>query len=76
MVNGGIEKGMNLKIRKELVVNLFNSFKDGREKTELQIAIENFFNQDDVSRVCPDTKKMVKNANDDEKFLLGTGFSL
>ena len=67
MVNEGIEKGMNLKIRKELGVNLSNSFKDEREKTELQTAIENFFNQDDVSRVCPDTKKMVKNADDDEK---------
>ena len=57
MVNEGIEKRMNLKIRKELRVNLSNSFKDEREKMELQIAIENFFNQDDVSRVYPDTKK-------------------
>ena len=32
MVNEGIEKGMNLKIRKELGVNLSNSFKDEREK--------------------------------------------
>ena len=57
MVNEGTEKVMNLKIRKELGVNLSTSFKDEREKTEQQIAIENFFNQDDVSRVCPDTKK-------------------
>ena len=31
MVNEGIEKRMNLKIRKELRVNLSNSFKDERE---------------------------------------------
>ena len=46
--------------KKELRVNLFNPFKDEREKTELQIATENFFNQDDVSSVCPDTKKKKK----------------
>ena len=67
MVNKVIEKGMNLKVRKELGVNLSDSFKDEREKTELQIAIENVFNQDDVSRVCLDTKKVEKNADDDEK---------
>ena len=57
MVNEGTEKEMNLKIRKELGVIFSNLFKDEREKTELQIVKENFFNQDDVSRVCPDTKK-------------------
>ena len=50
--------------KKELGVNLSNSFEDEREKTELQIAIEDFFNQDDVSS---DTKKMVTNADHDEK---------
>ena len=58
---------MNLKIRKELGVNLSNSFKDERVKMKLQIAIENFFNQDDVSIVYPETKKMLKYADDDEK---------
>ena len=53
--------------KKELGVNLSNSFEDEREKMELQIAIENFFNQDDVSGVCPDTKKMVTNVDHDEK---------
>ena len=48
---------MNIKIRKELGVNFSNSFKDERQKTELQIAIENSFNQDDVSIVCLDTRK-------------------
>ena len=57
MVNEGTEKEINLKIRKELGVIFSNLLKDEREKTELQIAKENFFNQDDVSRVCPDTKK-------------------
>ena len=57
MVNEGTEKEINLKIRKELGVIFSNLLKDEREKTEIQIAKENFFNQDDVSRVCPDTKK-------------------
>ena len=48
---------MNIKIRKELGVNFSNSFNDERQKTELQIAIENSFNQDDVSIVCLDTRK-------------------
>ena len=39
--------------KKELGVNFSNSFEDEREKTELQIAIENFFNQDDGFRGLP-----------------------
>ena len=37
------------------------------KKKKPQIAIGNFFNQYDISRVCPDTKKMVKNADHEEK---------
>ena len=41
MVNERTEKGINL-IRKELGINLSNSFKNKTEKTKLQIAIEAF----------------------------------
>ena len=41
MVNERTEKGINL-IRKELGINLSNSFKNETEKAKLQIAIEDF----------------------------------
>ena len=59
MINkgAGTSQSQEGAIRKELEVDLPNSFKNKREKRELQIAIENNFNQTDVSRFCPNTKK-------------------
>ena len=71
--NDRAKRGINIKFRRELGINISSStLKDNENVTELQQAMIDFFNRDDVSRVCPDTKKMLKNLVNDEKFLSDT----
>ena len=69
LVHDGVPEGLNRKMRNELGINLSNTNVElpSNEFTELQQLIRQFFFRDDVSRVCPDTKRMKKNpANPDE----------
>ena len=60
--------GMNTQIRKELVINLFINVRENKNSPiVLQKSIEDFFLSDDVTRVCPETKKVKKTQNDPDE---------
>ena len=53
--------GMNTQIRKELGINLSINIRENKNSpTVLQKSIKDFFLRDDVTRVCPETKKVEK----------------
>jgi len=62
--NEQLPKGMNYQFRKELGINLSIKTKNTDSTTALQKSIEDFFLRDDVTRVCPETKKLKRNPND------------
>ena len=62
--NEQLLKGMNYQFRKELGINLSIKTKNTDSTTALQKSIEDFFLRDDVTRVCPETKKLKRNPND------------
>ena len=55
VTSGGIPRGLKLRLRKELGVNLSNHMSDERRESEseLQKSIKDFFDRDDVTRLCP-----------------------
>ena len=59
--NDDSERGLVSKIRRKIGINFSNLPEVNNEKvTGLQQTIIEFFKRDDVSRVCPDTKRMLK----------------
>ena len=59
---------MNTQIRKELRINLSINVRENKNSpTVLQKSIEDFFLRDDVTRVCPETKKVKKTQNDPDE---------
>ena len=76
--NAGTPAGLNSLFRREVGVNLSNAINEPKqEETKLQLEIKNFFLRDDISRTCPDTKRMKVNPEDKEekvpvRYRLGT----
>ena len=46
-------------IRDEVGINLSNNFSESSTKSKLCVAIENFFSEDHITKLCPDKKKCV-----------------
>ena len=66
--NAGTPAGLNSLFRREVGVNLSNAINEPKqEETKLQLEIKNFFLRDDISRTCPDTKRMKVNPEDKEE---------
>ena len=77
LITSSTPKGFNSTFRKTLGINLSNEVRKEEVATELKESIKNFFDRDDVARVWPDVKRMIRNPeNKDEKvparFRLGT----
>ena len=59
--------GFISKIRKEIGLNLSNLSANtilSTVKSQICLSVENFFYQEYITRICPDTNKMVKNPHD------------
>ena len=60
--------GMNTQIKKESGINLSINVRENKNSpTVLLKSIEYFFLRDDVTRVCPETKKVKKTPNDPDE---------
>lgn len=56
--------GFNQAVRREIGINLSNKVSYGSNKSKVAKEIEKFFDQDDVTRICPDKKAVMKNPDD------------
>ena len=53
--------GLSHQFQEELGVNLSNPISSSYEKDSIKTKVESFFNRDDISRLCLDKRKVVKN---------------
>ena len=53
--------GLSHQFREELGINLSNPFSSSYERDSIKTKVESLFNRDDISRLCLDKQKVVKN---------------